>query len=52
MLSERYDVHIFENFADAEMGSYRCSIYNDDSLCAAADVSTYLPTDANKAFNL
>jgi predicted hotdog family 3-hydroxylacyl-ACP dehydratase len=48
----RYDVHVFENFTDAEMGNYRCLINNNDFLCAAADMNTYLPADGDKVFNL
>jgi predicted hotdog family 3-hydroxylacyl-ACP dehydratase len=48
-LNTRYDVHVSENFADVEMGSYRCLIYdNNNFLCAAADINTYLPKDIDK----
>ncbi|MDR2104946.1 MAG: hypothetical protein LBP51_04235 [Deferribacteraceae bacterium] len=52
LLNRRYDVHVSENFAELELGNYRCAIYNDGFLCAEADMSTYLPTDIQRIYNL
>jgi predicted hotdog family 3-hydroxylacyl-ACP dehydratase len=48
---KRYNVCISENFTNSEMGSYNCLIYDNDFLCASANMNAYLPENIDKVLN-